>query len=45
MVVDQFRAPTYAEDLALACKISMDTKAIGIFNVCSNEILSMYQIA
>jgi dTDP-4-dehydrorhamnose reductase len=45
IVNDQFRAPTYVEDLALACKISMDKKAKGIYHVSSNELLSVYEIA
>ena len=45
IVDDQYRTPTYVEDLALACKISMDKKAIGIFNISSNELLSVYEIA
>ena len=45
IVDDQFRMPTYVEDLALSCKISIDKKAIGIFNISSNELLSVYEIA
>ncbi|WP_218599535.1 NAD(P)-dependent oxidoreductase [Polaribacter sp. NJDZ03] len=45
IVDDQFRTPTYVEDLALACKVSMDKKATGIFNISSNELLSVYEIA
>ena len=45
IVDDQFRTPTYVEDLALACKISMDKKATGIFHIASSELLSVYQIA
>lgn len=45
IVDDQFRAPTYVEDLALACKISMDKKAKGIFHISSKELLSVYEIA
>lgn len=45
IVDDQFRTPTYVEDLALACKISMDKKATGIYNISSNELLSVYEIA
>lgn len=45
IVDDQFRAPTYVDDLAMACKISIDKKAIGIFNISSNEILSVFEIA
>lgn len=45
IVDDQFRTPTYVEDLALACKISIDKKAVGIFNISSNELLSIFEIA
>ncbi|QNM85941.1 SDR family oxidoreductase [Polaribacter pectinis] len=45
IVDDQYRTPTYVEDLAIACKISMDKKAIGIFNISSNTLLSVYEIA
>lgn len=45
IVNDQYRTPTYVEDLALACKISMDKKAIGVFNISSNTLLSVYEIA
>ena len=44
IVDDQFRAPTYVEDLALACKISMDKKAKGIYHISSNELLSVFEI-
>lgn len=45
IVDDQYRTPTYVEDLALACKISIDKKATGIFNISSNKLLSIYEIA
>ena len=45
IVDDQFRAPTYVEELAMACKISMDKKALGIFNISSKEVLSVFEIA
>ena len=44
IVDDQFRTPTYVDDLALACKISIDKKAVGIFNISSNELLSIFEI-
>jgi len=44
IIVDQFRMPTYVEDLAMACKISIDKKATGIFNISSNELLSIFEI-
>lgn len=45
MVDDQFRMPTYVEDLAQVCKISIDKRAKGIFNISSNQLLSVYEIA
>lgn len=45
IVDDQFRMPTYVNDLALACKIAIDKKAKGIFHISSKELLSVYEIA
>jgi dTDP-4-dehydrorhamnose reductase len=45
IVDDQYRTPTYVEDLAIACKISIDKNAKGIFNISSNTLLSIYEIA
>ncbi|MEX6626200.1 SDR family oxidoreductase [Tenacibaculum salmonis] len=45
IVNDQYRMPTYVEDLALVCKLAIDKKAIGIFNVSSKTLLSIYEIA
>jgi dTDP-4-dehydrorhamnose reductase len=45
IVDDQYRMPTYVEDLAMACKIAMDTKALGIYHISSNTLLSVYEIA
>ncbi|GFD95367.1 NAD(P)-dependent oxidoreductase [Alteromonas sp. KUL156] len=45
IVDDQFRMPTYVEDLALACKLSIDKKALGIFNISSKRMMSIYEIA
>ncbi len=45
IVDDQFRMPTYVKDLALACKTSVDKNAKGVFNVSSNTLLSVYEIA
>ena len=45
IVDDQFRTPTYVEDLALACKLSIDKKAKGVYHVSSCEMLSIYEIA
>jgi dTDP-4-dehydrorhamnose reductase len=45
IVDDQYRTPTYVVDLALACKISMDKKATGIYNIASKKIMSVFEIA
>lgn len=45
IVDDQFRTPTYVVDLALACKISMDRKATGIYNIASKKLMSVFEIA
>ena len=45
IVNDQYRMPTYVENLAMACKISIDKKAKGVFNISSNKLLSIYEIA
>ncbi|SDS20609.1 dTDP-4-dehydrorhamnose reductase [Polaribacter sp. KT25b] len=45
IVDDQYRAPTYVEDLALACEISMDKKTKGIYHISSKELFSVYEIA
>ena len=45
VVTDQFRMPTFAEDLAESCFLAVENNAIGIFNVSSNELLSIYDIA
>lgn len=44
IVDDQYRMPTYVEDLALACKLSIDKKATGVFHISSNQLLSIYEI-
>ena len=45
VVTDQLRMPTYAEDLAEACWLALKTRAEGVFNVSSNELMSIYEIA
>ena len=45
IVNDQFRTPTYVVDLAMACKISMDKKATGIFNISSSKLMSVFEIS
>lgn len=45
VVTDQLRMPTYAEDLAEACWLAVESRAKGVFNVSSNELMSIYEIA
>ena len=45
IVDDQFRTPTYVDDLAIACKIIIDKKAKGIYHISSNKLMSIYEIA
>lgn len=45
IVDDQFRMPTYVNDLAMVCKIAIDKKETGIYNISSNQLLSVFEIA
>lgn len=45
VVTDQLRMPTYAEDLAEACWLAIETRASGIYNVSSSELISIYELA
>lgn len=45
VVTDQHRMPTYAEDLAEACWLAVSTRARGVYNVSSNTLMSIYEIA
>lgn len=45
VVTDQLRMPTYAEDLAEACWLAIEKEAKGVFNVSSNQLMSIYEIA
>ncbi len=45
VVTDQYRMPTLAEDLAESCLLAIENDAFGIFNVSSNKLMSIYEIA
>lgn len=45
IIDDQFRMPTFVDDLSQACLLSVQKKAYGIFNVSSNELISIYDMA
>jgi dTDP-4-dehydrorhamnose reductase len=45
VVTDQFRTPTLAEDLAMACVLAAKKKATGVFHVSGAEMMTPYDIA
>ncbi|MDC1168482.1 dTDP-4-dehydrorhamnose reductase [Flavobacteriaceae bacterium] len=45
IVDDQYRMPTYVEDLAMACKLILDKNISGVYHISSNELLSVFEIA
>ena len=45
VVTDQYRMPTYVNDLAQACLSAVQKKAKGVYHISSNELLSVYEIA
>lgn len=45
IIDDQFRMPTLVDDLAEACLLAIQKRAKGIYNVSSNELLSIYDMA
>lgn len=44
VVNDQWRMPTLAEDLALACLLAVEKDAHGVFHVSGHEHLSIWEI-
>ena len=45
IVDDQFRMPTYVEDLAMSCKLAIDKNATGIYHISSTKLMSVFEIA
>ena len=45
IVDDQYRMPTYVEDLATACKLIVDKNISGVYHISSNQLLSVFEIA
>ena len=45
IIDDQFRMPTFVDDLAQACLSAVSKKAQGVFNVSSCELMSIYDMA
>jgi len=45
VVIDQFRTPTLAEDLAMGCWLAVKHDAEGIYNISGSELLTPYDMA
>lgn len=45
VVTDQWRMPTHVDDLADACIYAFENGVKGVFNISSNQLLSIYEIA
>ncbi|WP_293904973.1 MULTISPECIES: SDR family oxidoreductase [unclassified Sphingobacterium] len=41
VVNDQWRMPTFVDDLAYACQLAIDRKAEGIFHISGSELMSI----
>lgn len=44
IIDDQFRAPTWADDLAWACIQICSLNKLGIYHICGPEIMSVYEL-
>ena len=44
MITDQWRMPTFVEDLAEACLAVVKRKATGIYHVCGKEVFTPYEM-
>ena len=44
VVADQFRTPTLAEDLAMACSLVAEKRAQGIFNISGKDFMSVFDL-
>jgi dTDP-4-dehydrorhamnose reductase len=45
VVIDQFRTPTLAEDLAMGCYLVVTKRAEGIFHISGKDFLTPYEMA
>ena len=45
VVNDQYRTPTYVQDLARGIAVIIRRRATGIFNICGKNLLTPYQMA
>lgn len=44
LVDDQLRMPTYVGNLAEACLLAMDKKAVGTFHISGKDLMSIYEM-
>ncbi len=44
VVNDQYRTPTFAEDLAMGCFLVADQRAQGIFNIAGKDFMSIMEL-
>jgi len=45
IVENQWRMPTFVDDLAQACLLAIEQQAQGIFHISGNQLYSIYEIA
>jgi len=45
IVTDQYRMPTYVDDVANACLQAINKKAKGIYHISSNKLMSIFEMA
>ena len=45
VVNDQWRTPTLAEDLAMGCYLAAKNKAMGVYNISGDEMMTPHDIA
>jgi len=45
IVNDQFRTPTYVEDLAEACILALQKKVYGIYHISGTELMNMFELS
>jgi dTDP-4-dehydrorhamnose reductase len=45
VVDDQIRTPTYVEDLVAGLLLLLEKRALGVYNLCGEEILTPFEMA
>ena len=44
IIDDQFRSPTLAEDLAQACVLAVEKRALGVYNASGKDVMSIFEM-